>query len=135
MRTGIFAPYILLCGQGELIDVDTAEERLAALYGKGVKVKIDRAFFEDNTPRPRTFLTRVLTNLKQARIQKLNDTFDRFIVDLLSYPQSMRQFCRISLRGMRSVDGAASGQRLEAAALRVHRRCTTIKGSTTSLCS
>ena len=50
---------------GEMIDVPTAEARLAPLYGQGVKITIDTSFFADSTSKPRTFLTRVLTNLKQ----------------------------------------------------------------------
>lgn len=66
---------------GELIDVETAEERLAAYYGKGVKVKIDRAFFDDNVAKPRTFITRVLTNLKQVYYNKGQHDLALLMVD------------------------------------------------------
>ena len=50
---------------GEIISVEDAEELLAPLYGAGARVELDRSFFLDNAPKPRTFLTRMLTNLKQ----------------------------------------------------------------------
>jgi hypothetical protein len=34
------------------------------MYGTDAKVEIDRSFFRDNEPKPRSFLTRMLTNLK-----------------------------------------------------------------------
>ena len=49
---------------GEIISVEDAEALLSPLYGDGAKVEIDRTFFNDNKPKPRSFLTRMLTNLK-----------------------------------------------------------------------
>jgi regulator of sirC expression with transglutaminase-like and TPR domain len=49
---------------GEIICVEDAEALLSPLYGDGSKVEIDRTFFNDNKPKPRSFLTRMLTNLK-----------------------------------------------------------------------
>jgi len=51
--------------EGKILFVEDAEELLAQQYGPEVTVKIDRSFFTDNTVRPRNFLTRMLTNLKQ----------------------------------------------------------------------
>ena len=50
---------------GAIIAVEDAEELLSPLYGQGAKISIDRSFFDDNTPKPRSILTRMLTNLKQ----------------------------------------------------------------------
>ena len=50
---------------GAIIAVEDAEEMLSPLYGQGARIVIDRAFFDDNTPKPRSLLTRMLTNLKQ----------------------------------------------------------------------
>ena len=50
---------------GAIIAVEDAEELLGPLYGQGAKISIDRSFFDDNTPKPRSILTRMLTNLKQ----------------------------------------------------------------------
>jgi regulator of sirC expression with transglutaminase-like and TPR domain len=49
---------------GALICVEDAEALLAPMYGTDAKVEIDRSFFRDNEPKPRSFLTRMLTNLK-----------------------------------------------------------------------
>lgn len=51
---------------GAIITVEDAETQLGPLFGPGASIKIDRAFLEDNTPKPRTMLTRMLTNLKQS---------------------------------------------------------------------
>jgi regulator of sirC expression with transglutaminase-like and TPR domain len=50
---------------GAIIAVEDAEALLSPLYGQGAKIVIDRSFFDDNTPKPRSILTRMLTNLKQ----------------------------------------------------------------------
>jgi regulator of sirC expression with transglutaminase-like and TPR domain len=49
---------------GEIISVEDAEALLSPLYGTDAKVELDRSFFLDNAPKPRLFLTRMLTNLK-----------------------------------------------------------------------
>ena len=49
---------------GEIISVEDAEALLSPLYGEGATIEIDRSFFKDNAPKPRSFLTRMLTNLK-----------------------------------------------------------------------
>lgn len=51
---------------GEIITLEDAEAMLSPLYGAGAKVKIDASFFEDDDPKPRAMLTRMLTNLKQT---------------------------------------------------------------------
>ena len=50
---------------GALISVEDAEELLSPLYGNGARAEIDRSFFSDNSPKPRAFLTRMCTNMKQ----------------------------------------------------------------------
>jgi len=56
-------------GGGEVMFVEDAEERLAGFFNAS-GVKIDRLFLEDATVKPRTFLTRLLTNLKQVYYNK-----------------------------------------------------------------
>ena len=50
---------------GAIIAVEDAEALLSPLYGQGAKIVIDRSFFNDDQPKPRAMLTRMLTNLKQ----------------------------------------------------------------------
>ncbi|KAK3269915.1 hypothetical protein CYMTET_21663 [Cymbomonas tetramitiformis] len=53
--------------KGETLFVEDAEKLLAPYYGleDASQLKIDRSFLNDHTLHPRTFLTRMLTNLKQ----------------------------------------------------------------------
>jgi regulator of sirC expression with transglutaminase-like and TPR domain len=53
--------------EGAIISVEDAEALLSPLYGADAKVELDRGFFQDNAPKPRLFLTRMLTNLKVRR--------------------------------------------------------------------
>ena len=52
---------------GELKFVEDVEDMLRKFYtmGEADKLTIDRSFFTDNSVKPRAFLTRLLTNLKQ----------------------------------------------------------------------
>ena len=52
---------------GELVFVEDVEDMLKTYYtmGESEKLTIDRSFFNDNEVKPRSFFTRVLTNLKQ----------------------------------------------------------------------
>jgi hypothetical protein len=52
---------------GELVFVEDVEDMLKTYYtmGESEKLTIDRSFFSDNEVKPRSFFTRVLTNLKQ----------------------------------------------------------------------
>jgi len=50
---------------GKVLFVEDAEQLLGDHYGQDAKLKIDRSFFQDNNIHPRTFFTRMLTNLKQ----------------------------------------------------------------------
>ena len=52
---------------GELKFVEDVEDMLKKFYtmGEADKLTIDRSFFADNWMKPRAFLTRMLTNLKQ----------------------------------------------------------------------
>jgi hypothetical protein len=56
---------------GELVFVEDVEDMLKTYYTMGEtknpyeKLTIDRSFFNDNEVKPRSFFTRVLTNLKQ----------------------------------------------------------------------
>ena len=52
---------------GELKFVEDVEDMLKKFYtmGEADKLTIDRSFFADNSMKPRAFLTRMLTNLKQ----------------------------------------------------------------------
>ena len=45
---------------GAIIAVEDAEELLGPLYGQGAKIQIDRSFFDDDAPKPRSILTRML---------------------------------------------------------------------------
>ena len=60
---------------GELKFVEDVEDMLKKFYtvGEADKLTIDRSFFADNSMKPRAFLTRMLTNLKQIYFN--NDEF------------------------------------------------------------
>ena len=59
---------------GDVLFVEDAEEMLSKLYKldteKGEKVTIDRSFLEDKDLKPKTFYTRMLTNLKSIYFNK-----------------------------------------------------------------
>ena len=59
---------------GDVLFVEDAEEMLSKLYkldtAKGEKVTIDRSFLEDKDLKPKTFYTRMLTNLKSIYFNK-----------------------------------------------------------------
>ena len=64
-----------MCGchvKGKVLFVEDAEAMLSKHYGADATVKIERTFFQDNMVRPRNFLTRMLTNLKQIYFNEKN---------------------------------------------------------------